>query len=119
MGDKPVARPLPTHRTTQQNKRTETSMPKLGVEPTISVFELAKTVHALDRAATVIGTIKTYKTNFASCFYSCEVWSVTVRKMYGPRAGCEVLTAVYMIKGKQETLGRTDRLLSFDTKQVA
>jgi hypothetical protein len=28
MGDQPVARPLPTHRTTQtQNKRTQTSMP--------------------------------------------------------------------------------------------
>jgi hypothetical protein len=27
-GDQPVARPLPTHRTTQtQNKRTQTSMP--------------------------------------------------------------------------------------------
>jgi hypothetical protein len=45
--------PLPTHRTTQtQNKRTQTSMPRMGFEPTIPVFELAKT---LDRAATVIG----------------------------------------------------------------
>jgi hypothetical protein len=30
-------------------------MPWLGFEPTIPVFERAKTVHALDRAATVIG----------------------------------------------------------------
>jgi hypothetical protein len=30
-GDQPVARPLPTHRTTQtQNKRTQTSMPRVG-----------------------------------------------------------------------------------------
>jgi hypothetical protein len=56
MGDQPVARPLPTHRTTQtQNKRTQTSMPWVEFEPTIPAFERAKTVHVLDRAATVIG----------------------------------------------------------------
>jgi hypothetical protein len=54
-GDQPVARPLPAHRTTQTpNKRTQTSMPRVGFEPTISVFERAKTVHVLDRVATVI-----------------------------------------------------------------
>jgi hypothetical protein len=31
-------------------------MPRVGFEPTIPAFEQAKTVHALDRAATVIGT---------------------------------------------------------------
>jgi hypothetical protein len=31
-------------------------MPQLGFETTIAVFELVKIVHALDRAATVIGT---------------------------------------------------------------
>jgi hypothetical protein len=52
----PVARPLPTHRTTQlQNKRTQTSIHRVSIEPTIPVFERAKTVHALDCAATVIG----------------------------------------------------------------
>jgi hypothetical protein len=30
-------------------------MPRVGVEHTISVFEQAKKVHALDHAATVIG----------------------------------------------------------------
>jgi hypothetical protein len=30
-------------------------MPRAGFEPTIPAFERAKTVHALDRAATVIG----------------------------------------------------------------
>jgi hypothetical protein len=45
------------HRTTQtQNKRIQTSMPLAGFEPTIPVFKRAKTFHALDRAATVIGT---------------------------------------------------------------
>jgi hypothetical protein len=32
-------------------------MPWVGLEPTIPVFERAKTFHALDRAATVIGAI--------------------------------------------------------------
>jgi hypothetical protein len=56
-GNQPVARPLPTHRTTQtQNKRTQTSMLRVGFEPTIPVFERAKTVHPLDRAAIAIVT---------------------------------------------------------------
>jgi hypothetical protein len=39
-GDQPVARPLPTHRITQtQNKRTQTSMPRVGFEPMIPVFD--------------------------------------------------------------------------------
>jgi hypothetical protein len=47
-GDQPIARPLPTHRTSQtQNKCTQTSMPRVGFEPTIPVFERANTVHAL------------------------------------------------------------------------
>jgi hypothetical protein len=54
--DQPVAKLLPTHRTTQtQNKRRQTSIPSVGFEPTIPVFERAKTVHALDRPATVTG----------------------------------------------------------------
>jgi hypothetical protein len=57
-GDQPVARPLPTHTTTQtQNKRTQTSMPRVGFEPTIPVSDRAKTVHIVDRAATVIGEL--------------------------------------------------------------
>jgi hypothetical protein len=56
-GDQPVARPLPAHRTVRtQNKRTQTSMPQVGFEPTIPVFEQAKTIRALKLAATVIGT---------------------------------------------------------------
>jgi hypothetical protein len=53
--DQLVARPLPAHRTTQrQNKRTHTSMPRVGFRAMIPVFELAKTLHGLDRAATVL-----------------------------------------------------------------
>jgi hypothetical protein len=39
--DQPVARPLPTHITQSQNKRTETSMPRVGFEAMIPVFERA------------------------------------------------------------------------------
>jgi hypothetical protein len=54
--DQPVAVPLPSHMRAQtQIKRTQTPMPQVGFESTILVFERAKTVHALDRAATVIG----------------------------------------------------------------
>jgi hypothetical protein len=44
----------------KQNKRGQTSMPRMGVEPTIPVFERANTVHTLDRAATVIGISTEY-----------------------------------------------------------
>jgi hypothetical protein len=56
--DQPVARPLPKHRTTQtQNKRAKLSCPEWGLKPTIPASERAKTVHALDRAATVTGSL--------------------------------------------------------------
>jgi hypothetical protein len=45
----------------KQSKRTQTSMPRVELEPTIPVFEKAKTVHALDRAAIVIGVCSFYK----------------------------------------------------------
>jgi hypothetical protein len=35
-------------------------MPPVGFEPAISVLERTKTVHALDRAATVIGHLLPY-----------------------------------------------------------
>jgi hypothetical protein len=51
----PVSRPLPAHMTIHtQNKRKHTSMPQVGFEPMIPEFEQAKTVHVLDRVATVI-----------------------------------------------------------------
>jgi hypothetical protein len=61
MWDQHVARSLPTNRTTQtQNKRTLTSMLRVGFETTTPVFKREKTVHAIDRAATVIDTVITY-----------------------------------------------------------
>jgi hypothetical protein len=59
----PVARPLPTHRTQTQEKRGPTSMPRVGFKPTIPVFEQAKTVQVLDRAATVINRVLSHVTN--------------------------------------------------------
>jgi hypothetical protein len=50
-GDQLVARPLPTQ---TPNKHRHTSVPRVGLDPTIPVFERAKAVHALDHAATVI-----------------------------------------------------------------
>jgi hypothetical protein len=45
--DQAVVSPLPTHRTTQaQNKLIQTFLPGVGLEPTIPVFDRAKTVHA-------------------------------------------------------------------------
>jgi hypothetical protein len=55
-GDQPVARSLPRHRTTLGIK-VQASMPQVGFETPISMFERAKTVKALERAATVIGYI--------------------------------------------------------------
>jgi hypothetical protein len=40
----------------KNSKRTQTSMPQVGFELTIPVFERAKAVDVLDRAATVIGS---------------------------------------------------------------
>jgi hypothetical protein len=63
--DQPVARPLPAHRTAQtQHKHTQTSMSWGGFGPKIPVFKRAKTVHALERTATVIGCTKVVPFNF-------------------------------------------------------
>jgi hypothetical protein len=55
-GEQPVARPLSANRIAQkQNKHKQTAMAQVEFEPMTPVFERAKTVPALDRAATVIG----------------------------------------------------------------
>jgi hypothetical protein len=55
----PSARPLPKHRTTQtQNKRIHT--PNIRMLSGIRTHERAKTVHALDPAATVTGSESDY-----------------------------------------------------------
>jgi hypothetical protein len=58
------------HKTTQtQKKHTQTSMPSAAFAPTIPVFERAKTVHASDRAATVIGHRPLFMTDFDQKLY--------------------------------------------------
>jgi hypothetical protein len=60
--DQPATRPMPIHRKTQtQNKHTQTFMPRVGFEPTISMFERARTVHALDCEATMICMVLEYR----------------------------------------------------------
>jgi hypothetical protein len=63
---------LPTHRTTQ-TEYTQTSMSRVGFEPTTPALELGKKVHALDRAVTVIGDYLLYKTFFVS-LYGREIY---------------------------------------------
>jgi hypothetical protein len=76
--DQPVARPLPTHSTTQtQNKRTQTSMLWVVFEPTISAFERTKTVHASDRSATVIAR----KVNY-SVWIPVELTAILIKALY-------------------------------------
>jgi hypothetical protein len=71
-GDQPVARLLPTHRTAQtQNKRTQTSMPRVGFKPTATVFERAKTIYSLNCADTMIGEIQ--DSNYCSRCYVSEL----------------------------------------------
>jgi hypothetical protein len=57
----------------KESKRTQTSMPRVGCEPTTPVFERAKTVHALERAAAVIGSYATrdqYFPRHCACDFS-------------------------------------------------
>jgi hypothetical protein len=58
-GDQSVVRPVFVH--TEQHKHRKThKIQTVGFEHTIPAFKRAKTVHALDRAATVIGTFYCY-----------------------------------------------------------
>jgi hypothetical protein len=57
-GDQLVTRPLPEHRNNRHRENSythQTFMHSVGSEPTILVSERVKTVHAIDRSATVTG----------------------------------------------------------------
>jgi hypothetical protein len=45
----------------KQNTRIQTTIPQVGLQPTNTVFELAKKIHDLERAATAIGTAYIYR----------------------------------------------------------
>jgi hypothetical protein len=49
-------------------------MPLVGFEPTIPAFERAKTVHALDRAATVIGEMGSVE-GLSHKYYAEREWA--------------------------------------------
>jgi hypothetical protein len=55
-----VARPLPTEGDTNMYQ-TQTSMPRVGLELRMSMFEWVKTFRALDRAATIIDRPGNYR----------------------------------------------------------
>jgi hypothetical protein len=78
MGDQLVSSTLPEHKPAQtQNKRTQTSMPQVRFEPMIPVFERIKAVHALDRAATVIGSRLSFLATYPDqhlCGCLCFKW---------------------------------------------
>jgi hypothetical protein len=54
-GYQPIIWPLPAHtRQHKQNKRTQRSVPQVGFDPTVIVFERGKKVLSSDRAATTL-----------------------------------------------------------------
>jgi hypothetical protein len=63
-------------------------MPQVGFEPTILVFERVKTVHTLDRAATVIGSYV-----FIYSLFNNSV-SMTDLLSTGHRSGAPIFEAV-------------------------
>jgi hypothetical protein len=89
--DEPVTRPLPRHSTTQiQNKCTHRH-PCLWVwfEPTIPAFERAKIVHALDRAAIVIGRMTQHPYQIS---WKTASWFKSLKGGHtGNMAGCLIL----------------------------
>jgi hypothetical protein len=69
MGDQPVARPS----TCTDIINAHRYLPQVGFESMIPVFEPAKTVHALDRPNTVIGT-----RNVSTKNYKCPLILLSV-----------------------------------------
>jgi hypothetical protein len=83
--DQLVARPLPKHRQHKHRINTythQTFMPCVGFEPTISASERVKTVHALDRSATVTGFQDTTLQNSSQkCYCIPHVNSLRTKRM--------------------------------------
>jgi hypothetical protein len=73
-GDQPVARSLPTN---IQTDCRQISMPWVAFQPTIPVFERAKTFHALDRAATAISRTESSKCKLRITLTNAPIlWSI-------------------------------------------
>jgi hypothetical protein len=83
------------HRTTQtQIKRAQTFIPQVGFEPTVLVFERAKTVNTFVRPATrnCVKTINRTFRNFHQQQYQLDCYSCR-----GPRACCSIRCVCSMI----------------------
>jgi hypothetical protein len=64
-GDQSDARLVPHRRIQEQNERSHRHPNLVGFEPTVSMFERTKTVHALDSPATLISpTVQVYQIEF-------------------------------------------------------
>jgi hypothetical protein len=84
-GDQPVARPLPTHRTTQtQNKLTQTPMPWGG--PETHDLSVPASEDSLDRVATVIGchglSVRKYVQCLCTEFYLLILMNPQMQSFY-------------------------------------
>jgi hypothetical protein len=91
------------HTGQHKHKRTQILMPRVGFEPTIPAFERAKTVHASDRAATVIGN------------YKCMRYKIKIYKDCGSSYNCTVMARCYTkplkISGRTFIFGNSAFLL--------
>jgi hypothetical protein len=85
-GDQPVARPLSAHTTRQtQNKRTYTSMPRVGFEPKIPVFErrrlfmpwIARPLWSVLDRLTKSNLSKAYRRDSQFCEIRLGIWQNT------------------------------------------
>jgi hypothetical protein len=75
-------------------------MPQVGFEPTIPVFERAKTVHPLDRAATVIGgSLHLVNVNFQFHFISLICMSKIFTKLHDNCIGGVELYIIRVLNG--------------------
>jgi hypothetical protein len=78
MGDRPDARPLPTHDNTNTKKCGNTSMPGVRFEPRVPVFERPKAVCAADRLAIGTGDLLTSHSNiFFLSMCASPKWSLS------------------------------------------
>jgi hypothetical protein len=85
------------HRTTQtQKKRGQTSIPRVGFEPTIPVFGQAKAFHNLDRAATVIGLLIFVK---STCFDASHYVIFCLPVTFSPLGPTVFLSALFLAFG--------------------
>jgi hypothetical protein len=93
----------------KHNKRTQTSMPQVEFEPTIPVFERAKTVHVLDHATNVIGFPR----------HSIYIYDFYNSRFLGPPAtDCKCLTYIVLFScsgGKGIATRNLQNTTYFDT----